>query len=129
MDTGTISVTVSSGSLTSASLTLKTVPQQIATVARGAFAANALEGRAGLFTLTQNPGNKNIRVNYRVDIPGIINLSVVSSSGRTIQCMTNKYHKAGTYFIDWNATNKIGVYFIVLKTSTNKMVRKAFVMR
>jgi hypothetical protein len=68
-------------------------------------------------------------VNYRVDVPGTINLSVVSSSGRVVNCLTNKYHKAGTYFMDWNAFDKSGVYFLVLKTNNNRMVRKAFLMQ
>ena len=130
MDTGTISVTVNSGSLTSASLTVKTVPQQMATVVRGAPAIRALEGRpACLLSCTQNPDAKNIRAKYRVNAAGMINLSVVSSSGRTIHCLTNSYQKAGTYAVDWNAEYKSGVYFFVLKTNGATMVRKAIKVR
>jgi hypothetical protein len=130
MDTGTISVNVSSASLTSASLTLKTVPQQTATVVRGAQAVHALEGlAAGLVSCTQNPGSKNIRVRYGVNGPGNVNLSVISASGQTIRSLTNSYHKAGTYSIDWNAMNKNGVYFFVLETNNNKTVRKAFIVQ
>ena len=129
MDTGTISVTVSSGSLTSASLTLKTVPQQMATVVRGAQAIHALKGQASLLSCTQNPGGKNIRVRYGLDGPGNVNLSVISASGRIVHCLTNKYHSAGTYSVDWNAINKNGVYFFVLQINNNKTVRKAFLVQ
>jgi beta-galactosidase len=129
MDTGTINVTVGSGSLTSASLTLKTVPQQMVTVVRGAQAIHALEGQASLLNCIQNPGAKNIRAKYRVNAAGMINLSVVSSSGRTIHCLTNSYQKAGTYAVDWNAGNKGGIYFFVLETNNNKTVRKAVIVR
>jgi len=129
MDTGTINVTVSSTGLTSANLTIKTVGQSISTALQRAVSMNPLETRAGLFTCTQNPGSKNVRVRYRVDVPGAISLSVISPSGRTISCLTNNYHKAGTYSLDWNPVNKSGVYFFVLKTNDNRMVRKEFLVR
>jgi hypothetical protein len=64
-----------------------------------------------------------------VDVPGAVNLSVISPSGRTVSCLTNKYHKAGTYSMDWNPVNKSGVYFFVLKTNDNRMVRKEFLVQ
>ena len=129
MDTGTINVTVSSTGLTSANLTIKTVPQSISTAIQRAFLVKPLETRAGLFTCIQNPGSKNVRVRYGVDVPGAVSLSVISPSGRTISCLTNKYHKAGTYSMDWNPVNKSGVYFFVLKTNDNRMVRKEFLVQ
>jgi hypothetical protein len=129
MDTGTINVTVNSGALTSASLTLKTVPQSASTAIRNALSANASVNRASLLSCVRNPGSKTVRVCYRVDVPGAINLSVISSSGRTVSCLTKKYHGAGTYTMDWNPTNKNGVYFFVLKTNNAKMVRKAFIVQ
>ena len=129
MDTGTINVTVSSGSLTSAGLTIKTMPQQIVTAVSGAPAKDALAGRQGLFTCARIPGGKNIRIRYDVDYPGMVNLSVISSSGRTVTCLTNKCLRAGTYSADWNAVNKGGVYFFVLKIGSDLMIRKAIIVR
>jgi len=127
---GTINVTVSSGTLTSATLALTTVAQQINTAIRGPASMNTLaNGRASLLSCVQNPGSKNIRVGYRVDVPGAINLSVVSFSGRTVGCLTNAYHKAGTYSLEWNPLNKSGVYFFVLKTSNDKTIRKALMVQ
>jgi hypothetical protein len=68
-------------------------------------------------------------VGYGVDIPGNINLSVVSPSGRIVKCLTNKYHKAGAYSVDWNPMDKSGVYFLVLKTGNSSTVRKAFLVQ
>jgi hypothetical protein len=56
MDTGTINVTVSSTGLTSANLTIKTVPQSISTAIQRAFLVKPLETRAGLFTCIQESG-------------------------------------------------------------------------
>jgi len=125
---GTINVTVNSGTLTSASLAITTMAQSITPVVQGA-SMNALRDRASLFTCAQNPGSKNIRVSYRVDVPGIINLSVISPSGRMVKCLTNKYYKAGAYSLDWNALSRSGVYFFVLKTGNTSAVRKAFMVQ
>jgi beta-galactosidase len=126
---GTINVTVNSGTLTSASLAITTVAQSITPVVQGAYSMNALRDRASLFTCAQNPGSKNIRVSYRVDVPGTINLSVISPSGRMVKCLTNKYHKAGAYSLDWNALSRNGVYFFVLKTGNTSAKRKAFMVQ
>ncbi|MGB7567843.1 MAG: glycoside hydrolase family 2 TIM barrel-domain containing protein [Chitinivibrionales bacterium] len=127
---GTINVTVSSGTLTSATLALTTVAQQINTAIRGPASMNTLaSGRASLLSCVQNPGSKNIRVGYRVDVPGTVNLSVISSSGRAVSCLTNKYHQTGTYSLEWNPVNKSAVYFFVLKTSNDKTIRKALLVQ
>ena len=128
-DTGTINVTISSTGLTAASLAIKTVPQSVSTALQRAASMNPAETRAGLFSCVQNPGGKNVRVRYRVDAPGIVNLSVVSSSGRLVSRLTNNYQNAGTYSAEWNAKNKNGVYFFVLKTNAGKMVRKALLVQ
>jgi hypothetical protein len=126
---GTINVTVNSGSLTPATLTLTTSAQPVNIIKPGSSLMSAAGGNAHLFTYAQNPGSKNIHVNYQVDNPGIVGLSVVSSSGRLVSCLTNKYHKAGTYSLEWNAMNKSGVYFFVMKTNAVQSVRKAFMVQ
>jgi hypothetical protein len=126
---GTINVTVNSGTLTPASLTLTTTAQAVNTIKPGLPLISMLGKGLNSFTCTQNPGGKNIRVNYRVDVPGNVGISVVSSSGSLVGRLTDKYHKAGTYSLDWNATNKSGVYFFILKTDAGKMIRKAFMVQ
>jgi hypothetical protein len=126
---GTINVTVNSGTLTSASLAITTVAQSITPVRRDVSSMNALHNQAGLFTCIHNPGGKNMLVSFRVNEPGTVNLSVISPSGRTVKCLTNKYHEAGTYSMDWNPIDKSGVYFLVLKTGNNSTVRKAFMVQ
>jgi hypothetical protein len=125
---GTINVTVNSGTLTSASLAITTMAQQITPVSNRLPLMNSNTDRAGMLSWTHNPGNSNVRINFRVDVPGATNLSVVSPSGRVMNCLMNKYQKAGTYSAEWKATAKSGVYFFVLKTNANKVVRKAFIV-
>jgi beta-galactosidase len=126
---GTINVTVNSGTLTSATLALTTVAQQINTVVRGPASMNTVRDQGGFLTCTHNPGSRKILVGYGVDIPGNISLSVVSPSGRMVKCLTNKYHKAGAYSVDWNPMDKSGVYFLVLKSGNSSTVRKAFMVQ
>ena len=129
MTPGTINVTVNSGTLTSASLAITTVAQSVTPVQHDVSSMKVLRDGAGLFTCTYNPGGKNIRVGYRLDTPGAINLSVVSSSGRLVRCLTDTYRKAGTYFVEWDALSRSGVYFFVLKTGNGTIVRKAFLVQ
>ena len=126
---GTINLTVSASGLTPATLTLTTTGQPVNTVKPGSPLVSRLGNGLSMFTCTQNPGSKNIRAHYRVDVPGNVGISVVSSSGSLVGRLTDKYHKAGTYSSDWNATNKSGVYFFVMKTDAGKIVRKAFMVQ
>jgi hypothetical protein len=126
---GTINLTVSSGTLTPATLTLITSAQPVNVIDRGPSLMSMQKESIGFFFCAQNPGNKNVRVKYRVDVPGAVNLSVVSFSGRTVGCLTNAYHKAGAYSLEWNPLNKSGVYFFVLKTNSDKTIRKALMVQ
>jgi hypothetical protein len=126
---GTINVTVNSTGLTPATLAITTVAQQINTVVRDPALMNTLREKAGFLTCARNPGSKKILVGYGVDISGNINLSIVSPSGRMVKCLTNKYHKAGAYSMEWNPMDKSGVYFLVLKTGNSRTVRKAFMVQ
>jgi beta-galactosidase len=126
---GTITVNVSSAGLAPSTLTLTTVPQQINTALQGVPAKTAHTQSAGLLTCAQNANSKNIRLTYNVDVPGNVSLSVVTPSGRMVNCLTNTYHKAGTYSTEWNAAPGSGIYFFVLKLNDNTTVRKAMVIQ
>jgi beta-galactosidase len=124
---GTITVTVSSTGLTSATLTL-TTSGQTNTMQPGAPMVVQTGNRSGFLNCTRTSGTNVLRVSYRVDVPGTIHLSVITPSGRVVQSLTNGYHKEGTYSKEWNPTGKNGVYFFVLKTDNGSIVRKAFVV-
>jgi hypothetical protein len=126
---GTINVMVSGTGLTSASLALTTVSQQVGVIKRSASSLSSALNSESRFSFVQMPGSKNIRVNYLVGAAACVTLSVVSSSGRMVGCLTNKYHQSGAYTLDWNAINKTGVYFLVLKVNNDVVVRKAFIVQ
>jgi beta-galactosidase len=123
---GTINLTVNSGTLTPATLTLTTSSQPMTGINADAPLWNIFNEKASAIACSRNPGNKNIRIGYRVDVPGKVNLSVVSSSGRMVKNLTNSFHKAGEYSTEWNAMSGSGVYFLVLKMNNDEMVRKTF---
>jgi beta-galactosidase len=124
---GTINLSVSAPGLAPATLVLTTVAQQTTPVAQGFHSMNALRGQKDLLTCSYNASSKKMQILYHIDVPGTVNLSVVSPSGRVVNFLTNKHHESGTYSTEWNAMNKTGVYFFVLKTDGNRLVRKAFI--
>ena len=126
---GTITLAVSSANLTSANLTLTTALQPPTPIRSGAPLVNTLSGGNAISKCVQNPGKKNIRIDYRVAAPGIIHISIMSPSGRIVRCLANKYHKIGNYSLEWNANNPSGVYFFVMKTDNNLSVRKALIVQ
>jgi beta-galactosidase len=126
---GTINVTVNSGSLTPATLTLTTSAQPVNTIKPDAPFMNVFGDKASILTCLSNPENKNIHIGYRVGVSGMVNLSVVSPSGRTVRCLSNSFQKAGSYSMEWNAKAKSGVYFVVLKTDNGSVVRKALMVQ
>jgi hypothetical protein len=90
---------------------------------------NVFGDKASILTCLSNPENKNIHIGYRVGVSGMVNLSVVSPSGRTVRCLSNSFQKAGSYSMEWNAKAKSGVYFVVLKTDNGSVVRKALMVQ
>lgn len=125
---GTIDVAVTGTGLTGANLTLTTSGQ----VAVGKPDAPLMHGsgdKAGLLTCARNPGNNTVKIGYRVDAPGMVDLAVISSSGRMVRRLANTFQKTGMYSTEWNAGNKSGVYFFVLKTNDNTTVRKNFIVQ
>jgi hypothetical protein len=125
---GTIDVGVTGTGLTGASLTLTTSGQVAVGKIDAPFASDKTN-RMGVLTCARDPGNKAVKIGYRVDAPGMANLSVISPSGRMVRCLANSYKAAGTYSTEWSPSALSGVYFIVLKTGNNTMVRKSFMVQ
>jgi beta-galactosidase len=126
-DPGTISLTVNSANLTPASLTLTTTAQPVKTIDPKAPLVKRFGDKASILTYSRNPGNKNIRIGYRIEVPGKVSLSVISPSGRIVKTLVNTFCKSGAYSMEWNAKARSGVYFIVLKTDNGTLVRKSVV--
>jgi hypothetical protein len=71
------------------------------------------------FVLEQNypnPFNPSTKIKYRVPVKGNVNLTVVNSLGQEIAILVNEEKPAGTYEVDFDATNLAsGIYFYRIK--------------
>ena len=62
-----------------------------------------------------NPVVGTSRINYRVETPSQITISVTDVAGKPIKVLANKKQMAGTYNIEWNAASLAkGSYFITI---------------
>lgn len=82
------------------------------------------------FSLSQNypnPFNPNTTIKFDLPVSGLIKLSVYDILGREIETLINEDLKAGTYLVNWNASNyPSGIYFYRIETrdftETKKMI-------
>jgi L-ascorbate metabolism protein UlaG (beta-lactamase superfamily) len=93
------------------------------------FVENVQEIPAG-FTLSQNypnPFNPSTTIKYQVPKTSVVILKIFDILGREVAFLVNEEKSAGTYDIQWDASNMSGgVYFYRLKTEgfveTKKMI-------
>jgi hypothetical protein len=70
-----------------------------------------------------NPVISNSTLQYKVDVPSQITITVVDASGKALKVLANKKQNAGTYSIKWNAASLTkGSYFISI--SKNGVVKQ-----
>ena len=82
------------------------------------------------YTLNQNypnPFNPSTNVKFEIPSGGLIKLAVYDILGREIETLVNENLAAGSYSVNWNASNyPSGIYFYRIETSnfteTKKMV-------
>ena len=83
-----------------------------------------------LYSLAQNypnPFNPSTRISYEIPKSGIVKLVVTDVLGREVTTLVNEFKQAGSYSLEFNASNYAsGVYFYTIKsgdfTNTKKMV-------
>ena len=85
------------------------------------------------FSLSQNypnPFNPITHFEFRIADFGIVNLTIYDASGRKIEILVNDDLKAGTYEVDWDASNfSSGVYFYTLKSDNFKQTKKMLLIK
>jgi len=88
------------------------------------------ETKVNFFNLNQNypnPFNPETIINYELQIPCYVKLSVHSISGEEITTLVNRFQASGQHSINFDARNlSSGIYFYTLQagnsTSTKKMI-------
>jgi hypothetical protein len=80
------------------------------------------------FSTTVYPNPFNLSVNISFDLPVSVNvkIDIFNVLGRKVETLTGRYHEAGTYTIEWEASNQAsGIYFYRIEagefTETKKM--------
>jgi predicted glutamine amidotransferase len=88
------------------------------------------------FLIQPNPFNKLVKIDYSVDLPGIVTIDVYDGSGRFVRKLLNEFKISGKYTLIWDGcddnNNPLpdGVYFIHLKTYNQERVLKTiFIQR
>ncbi len=85
------------------------------------------------FNLNQNypnPFNPSTVINYSINEPGLVNLSVFNLLGQKISTLVNKQQNTGSYSVNYDAKNlSSGVYFYSLKVNNNSVTKKMMLIR
>jgi hypothetical protein len=89
------------------------------------------------YTLGQNypnPFNPVTKINYSLEKPGSVKLSVFNLLGQVVAVLVNEYQNAGTYNVSFDinraGTNLTsGIYFYTLKTGDYSITRKMTILK
>ncbi len=85
------------------------------------------------FTLEQNypnPFNPTTHFGFRTRDFGFVTLTIYDASGRKIETLVNEELKAGTYEIEWIASNfSSGVYFYSISTTMGSVSKKMILLK
>ena len=82
-----------------------------------------------------NPFNPYTTINYSVDIPSEVEITVYNLLGEKINSIDNVYRDVGTYLAKWNGHSDdgtimpTGIYFIEINNGLNKDVRKVTLLK
>ena len=83
-----------------------------------------------LYANKPNPFTKSTTIRYEIPIAGKVELVIFDISGRRVRQLINENQSAGRYNIAWDGldlNNKecsAGIYFVSMKTSNYKKIRK-----
>lgn len=85
------------------------------------------------FSLSQNypnPFNPSTNINIAVPKSGIVKLTIYDASGKQVELLVNQQLDAGTYKVDWNASNyPSGVYFYKMASGDFASVKKMILVK
>jgi len=77
-----------------------------------------------------NPFNPATTINYTINEPSDINISVYNSNGEFIREIYNGYKANGNHSIKFDGSNlNSGIYYTILKANGNKSVKKMVLVK
>ncbi len=99
-------------------------------------APSAIPAKEGVkpadFQLEQNypnPFNPQTRINYYVPEAGNVDIKIFATNGQEVQTLVHKYHKAGTYSVNFNAASlPCGLYLYTLEEGNKILACKKMLL-
>ena len=77
-----------------------------------------------------NPFNPNTLINYRVNEPGNVILTVYNLMGQRVETLVNETKSAGEYSVIFNGTNlSSGIYYYSLRSNNSIVNKKCLLLK
>ncbi|MEO6694735.1 MAG: T9SS type A sorting domain-containing protein, partial [Ignavibacteria bacterium] len=77
-----------------------------------------------------NPFNPTTKINFQLTMFNFVSLKVYDILGNEIESLINENISAGSYSIEWNASNySSGVYFYKLETGSFTDVKRMMLLK
>jgi hypothetical protein len=82
--------------------------------------------------MSRNPSSGEVRIDYRLDAPGMVRIALRTVLGRTVAVLRSGVMAPGSYSDTWDATlesgrSTKGVYFLSWELEGRATVRKVVV--
>ena len=76
-----------------------------------------------------NPSTKDFSIDYKLDKPSEINISILSLNGSLIETILSEKKSKGEYSIKWENKNlKSGIYFIKIRNNNSSETKKVIIL-
>ena len=77
-----------------------------------------------------NPSNGAFKLEYKVNIPSEVNISILSIDGRFIETILSERKDIGSYSLSWKNPNvQAGSYFIKIQSGNDLVVKKVIILK
>jgi len=90
--------------------------------------ANILPSTISIDKIFPNPFNPKTTIQYSINQPGNVMLSIIDLNGKKVETLVNKFHSINHYVLEWNPQNiPSGIYFIQL-VSDNSIISEKVIL-
>ncbi len=76
-----------------------------------------------------NPFNPSTNISYSMASDGFVKIDIYNIRGQKIQTLFSGHKDAGTYTLTWNAQVAGGIYFALMNTGTERIVKKMVLLK